>query len=112
MSFFESHAHPMANYMKQTKDKSEKSTTKDLLSKDELLLLGTTLKQKSISSIFGLTPASSQGFLNVGQQLQIWENSMKGFTEHSSFMLEFNWQAFQASKSKKVGKDMKLHQIV
>ena len=59
MSFFESHAHPMANYMKQKKDKSDKSSAKDLLSRDELLLLGTTLKQKSISSIFGLTPASS-----------------------------------------------------
>jgi len=44
MSFFESHAHPMANYIKQTIDKSDKSTSKDLLSKDELLLLGTTLK--------------------------------------------------------------------
>jgi hypothetical protein len=56
----------MANYMKQKKENPEKSSAKDLLSRDELLLLGTTLKQKSISSIFGLTPASSQGFLNVG----------------------------------------------
>ena len=29
---------------------------------------------------------------------------MKGFTEHSSFIIEFNWQAFQASKSKKGGR--------
>ena len=44
MSFFESCAHPMANNTKQKKEKPEKSSAKDLLSKDELLLLGTTLK--------------------------------------------------------------------
>jgi len=52
-------------------------------------MMGTTMKKQSISAIFGLTPASNFGIMSVAQQLEIWEENMKGFTEEESFMIKF-----------------------
>ena len=47
------------------------------------------MKKQSISAIFGLTPASNFGIMSVAQQLEIWEENMKGYTEDESFMIKF-----------------------
>jgi len=106
MNFLESHAHQEAQYVKrrprinQAVDEivdqpSAATDASDGASGNatDLQMMGTTHKKQSISAIFGLTPATNFGLQSVTQQLEIWEDSMKGFIECESFMMKFPYSS-------------------
>ena len=57
------------------------STSKKEESKEEI-------SHQSISELFGLTPAASHGTRSVLAQLEIWESSMKGYTEQECMIVK------------------------
>ena len=89
MNFLETHAHPEAQYAKvRAKQYQANIEIQNQLQGNQNL--GTTDKKESISAFFGLSKMSQFGLQSVTQQLTIWENSMKGFTERPSLLIKFD----------------------
>lgn len=55
---------------------------------DIAMISGQAEKKASISEIFELSAYVNQGLYSVSQQLEIWEESMKGYTETEAMMIK------------------------
>ena len=69
-------------------------------------------KQETISKIFGLSTDIGYSLKNVSQQLQIWQDHMKGFSEMPARLIEFNNTAEDSSSVQNFIKDLKRYKIV
>ena len=71
----------------------EKGGSQNITNNDskKAISLGVQEQKQSISELFGLSSnAQTAGLQSITQQLQIWENSMKGFNEKPGYMLKLN----------------------
>ena len=96
MNFLETHSHREAQYIKQRSRVNQAMSQfagKQSKGQQDVQMTGAVEKKQSISEKFGLSSFVNQGLYSVTQQLEIWEESMIGFTETEAMMIKLPYSS-------------------